>query len=126
MLDASAAVEVLLRKRAAARVEQRLLGQTLHAPHLIDVEVTQVLRRYALVKEIDSDRGRTALDDLASLRITRYPHGPLMSRIWELRSNLTAYDAAYVALAEALNAQLVTLDRRLATAAGHHARVEVV
>lgn len=92
---------------------------------MLDVEVAQVLRRYAANGEIDNDRGRAALADLADLPLHRYPHDFLLPRVWELRSNLTAYDAVYVTLAEALGAPLLTRDRRLAAAAGHHARIEL-
>ena len=94
-----------------------------HAPHLLDVEVAQVIRRYAPNGEIDSDRGRAALADLADFPLHRYPHDFLLSRVWDLRNNLTAYDAVYIALAEALDAPLLTRDRRLAAAAGHHAQI---
>jgi predicted nucleic acid-binding protein len=128
VIDASALLEALLRTPAAKPVEDWLFapGQTLHAPHLLDIEVAQVIRRYAANGEIDSERGRVALTDLADLSLRRYPHDFLLPRIWDLRSNLTAYDAAYVALAEALDAPLLTRDRRLATAAGHRARIELV
>jgi predicted nucleic acid-binding protein len=128
VIDASAMVEALLRTPKAQAVDQWLFdpGQTLHAPHLLDVEVAQVIRRFAAAGEIDDQRGRTALIDLADFPIRRYPHDLLLPRIWELRHNLTAYDAAYVALAEALDAPLLTRDKRLATAAGHRARVELV
>jgi predicted nucleic acid-binding protein len=128
VVDASAMLEALLRTPAAKAVEKWLFDprQTLHAPHLLDIEVAQVIRRYSANKEIDSDRGRAALVDLADLPLHRYPHDFLLPRIWDLRHNLTAYDAAYVALAEALDAPLLTRDRRLAAAAGHHARVELV
>lgn len=127
VVDASALLEVLLRTPAAEAVEERLfgVGETLHAPHLIDVEVAQVIRRYAAASEIDEERGRAALVDLGNFPLRRYPHGFLLPRVWELRSNLTAYDATYVALAEALGAPLLTLDRRLARAAGHHAQIEL-
>ncbi len=101
-------------------------GETLHAPHLLDLEVAQVLRRYALAGEMDAIRGLEALEDLADLPLTRYPHDLLLPRIWELRWNLTAYDAAYVALAEALAAPLVTRDAALASVRVHHARVEIL
>lgn len=128
VVDASALLEALLRTRAAKAVEKFLFDprQTLHAPHLLDIEVAQVIRRYSAKGEIDHERGRAALTDLADLPLHRYPHDFLLPRIWDLRSNLTAYDAAYVALAEALDAPLLTRDRRLAAAAGHHARVELV
>ncbi len=126
VVDASAALEVLLRTPAAAAVEGRLFDpdETLHAPHLIDVEVAQVLRRYAATGQIDPERCRAALVDLADFSLRRYPHDFLLPRIWDLRDNLTAYDAAYVA--EALDAPLLTRDRRLAAAPGHDARVELV
>ena len=125
VLDASA---VLLRTPNAEAVERRLFAsrQTLHAPHLLDVEIAQVVRRYAAAGEIDQERGRAALADLSDFPPRRYPHDILLPRIWDLRYNLTAYDAAYVALAEALDAPLLTRDHRLAAAAGHHARVELV
>jgi predicted nucleic acid-binding protein len=128
VVDASAALEVLLRTPAAMAVEERLFdpAQTLHAPHLLDVEVAQVLRRYAASGEADAERCRAALADLADLPLIRYPHDILLPRVWELRDNLTAYDAVYIALAEALNAPLLTRDQRLANAPGHRARVEVV
>lgn len=128
VVDASALLEVLLRTPAAETVEDRLFGhrQALHAPHLLDVEVAQVIRRYAANGEIDAERGRMALMDLVDLPVRRYPHDLLLPRIWILRNNLSAYDAAYVALAEALGAPLLTRDQRLATAAGHRARIELV
>jgi predicted nucleic acid-binding protein len=98
----------------------------LHAPHLLDIEVTQVIRRYASKGEIGGERGREALSDLSDLPMRRYEHSFLLPRVWDLRNNLTAYDAVYVALAEALDAVLLTRDQRLAAAAGHHARVELV
>lgn len=128
VVDASALLEVLLRTPAAQAVEVRLFdpGETLHAPHLLDVEVAQVIRRYAAKGEIDGDRGGAALDDLAAFPLRRYPHDLLLPRVWELWNNLTAYDAVYVALAEALDAPLLTRDRRLATAAGHRATIALV
>jgi predicted nucleic acid-binding protein len=128
VVDASALLEVLLRTPAAKAVEDRLFapGQTLHAPHLLDVEAAQVIRRYVAHKDIDSERGRMALTDLADLSLQRYPHDWLLPRIWALRSNLSAHDATYVALAEALDAPLLTRDGRLAAATGHHAQIERV
>ena len=116
VVDASALLEVLLRTSAAKAVEGRLFDapQMLHAPHLLDVEVAQVIRRYAAKGEIDNERGRAALADLADFPLRRYPHDFLLPRIWDLRHNLTAYDATYVALAEALDMPLLTRDRRLA------------
>ena len=128
VVDASAILEVLLKTPAGARVAERLFipGETLHAPHLLDLEVAQVLRRYTLAGELDSGRGLEALEDLADLPLIRYPHDLLLPRIWELRRNVTAYDAAYVALAEALAAPLVTRDAALASVRVHHARIDLL
>jgi predicted nucleic acid-binding protein len=126
VVAASALLEVLLRTPVAAPLERRIFesGETLHAPHLVDLDVAQVLRRYVRSSQISSNRGREALDDLAALRLRRWPHDALIPRIWELRDNLTAYDAAYVALAEALDVPLLTRDHSLASAR-HNARVEL-
>ena len=128
VVDASALVELLLDTDEAGAVAARLFdsGDSLAAPHLIDVEAAQVLRRYAQAGEIDDRRGREAMADLADMPIRRYPHDVLLPRVWDLRHNLTAYDATYVALAEALDAPLVTRDRRLAGAAGHGAEIELL
>jgi predicted nucleic acid-binding protein len=128
VVDASALLEVLFQTPAASGIEARLFAadETLHAPHLIDIEIAHVIRRYAGNGDIDGDRGRAALADLADLPLQRYPHHLLLPRIWSLRHGLTAYDAAYLALAEALGGVLVTRDRRLARAAGHHAAIELV
>jgi len=127
VVDASALLEALLRTPAAEAVEARLFlpGRTLHAPHLIDVEIAQVLRRYTANGDIDSARGLLALADLADFPIERYPHDLLLPRIWDLRNNLTAYDAAYVVLAKALGAPLLTRDRRLAAAVGNRVEIEL-
>lgn len=125
VVDASALLEVLLQTDAAAAIETRLFsGETLHAPHLLDLEVAQVLRRYERVGELSAPRAREALEDLRAFRIERYPHHLFLDRVWSLRANVTAYDACYLALAEALDAPLITRDRRLARAAGHGARIE--
>ena len=126
-VDASALIEVLLRTERGARIEARLLssGESLHAPHLLDVEVTQVLRRYERASSLTAERGQQALADLADFPMHRYPHDWLLPRMWELRRNVTAYDAAYLALAEALLVPLVSCDARLASAPGHSARIEV-
>ncbi len=128
VVDASALLEVLLRTPVAEAVERRLFAsrQTMHAPHLIDVEVAHVVRRYAAAGEMGPERGVAALGDLADMPLRRYSHDFLLPRVWALRHNLTAYDAVYVALAEALDAPLLTRDQRMATAAGHHARIELV
>jgi predicted nucleic acid-binding protein len=128
VLDASVVVELLLQTADAHRIEERVLGnaEALHAPHLLDVEVAQVLRRYARRGVLSSPRGAAALRVLDALPLVRHAHAPLLTRLWSLRANLTAYDAAYVALAEALGATLLTRDASLASAPGLAARVEVV
>jgi predicted nucleic acid-binding protein len=127
VVDASVVLDVLLRVPSAAALQARLLQQPiLHAPHLIDIEIAQVLRRHSLGARMDEQRGREALADFAALPIQRYPHTALLPRVWELRDNFTAYDAAYVALAEALDVPLLTRDRRLAAAAERHIRVELI
>lgn len=104
----------------------RLAGDSdLHAPHLIDIEILHALRRLAAGSQLSEDRATDALRDFGELTFVRYPHQPLAGRIWELRHNLTAYDAAFVALAEALGASLITCDSRLAGAPGHSARIEL-
>ena len=127
MVDASAILELLLGTEVGLRIEKRLLSphESLHAPHLLDVEVAQVVRRFAAASKLSPERGREALADLADLPLTRYAHDLLLPRIWELRHNVTAYDAAYLALAEALSAPLVTCDARLRSAPGHSADVRV-
>ena len=128
VLDASVVVEILLRTAGASRIEERVFGagEALHAPHLLDVEVAHVVRRYGLAGELPAARAAQALDLLTTMPLMRHPHGPMLSRIWALRDNLTAYDAAYVVLAEGLGATLVTCDARLARARGHKAHVELV
>jgi len=128
VVDASTLLEALLGAPADGPVAKRVFDpqQTLHAPHLIDLEVAQVVRRLAAAGEIDHERGRQTLVDLADLPLYRYPHAFLLSRVWNLRNNFTAYDAAYVALAEVLGAPLLTRDRRLAAAANDLVPVELV
>jgi predicted nucleic acid-binding protein len=127
VVDASAMLELLLQTAAAAVVEARVFsGETLHAPHVLDLEVAQVLRRYERARTLSAVRGRQALDDLAAFRIERYAHQVFLPRVWSLRANATAYDACYLALAEALDAPLLTSDRRLASVPGHRAQIELV
>lgn len=128
VVDASALLEALLHTPLAAAVAERLFDptQTVNAPYLLDVEVAQVVRRYTLSRQINAERGLAALADLLNLPLHRHPHEFLLPRVWELRDNLTAYDAVYIALAEVLDAPLLTHDRRLAAAAGHRARIDLV
>lgn len=127
VLDASAAVDWLLQTSVGQRIERRIYsaGESLHAPHLLELEVTQVLRRLAREGTVPPRRANEAIQDLLDLRITRYPHFVLLPRIWQLRHNFSAYDAAYVVLAEKLGARLLTRDARLAAARGHAASIEV-
>lgn len=119
VVDASAVVELLLRSALGERVRQRILNgsEELHAPYLIDIEVLHVLRRYNRIREMSDHRAEEAISDYLALAIERHSHEIVFARVWELRSNLTAYDAAYVALAELIGTPLVTVDRRLAKAA---------
>lgn len=112
----------------AAAVGSRIADpdETLHAPHLLGVEVAQAVRRYVARGEVTPGRGAEAIADLADLDVVYHPHEPLLPAIWQLRSNLTAYDAAYVVLAEALGTPLVTLDGRIAAAPRHAAVVDLV
>lgn len=108
------------------RTRARLAGEQLAAPHLIDIEVTSAWRRLAAARQLDDRRVTLAIADLRSLRIDRVPHGPLLERCWELRDTLTAYDAAYVAVAETLRVSLVTADSKLANAPGPRCQIEVI
>ncbi|MGH7537142.1 MAG: type II toxin-antitoxin system VapC family toxin [Gemmatimonadales bacterium] len=127
MLDASAVVELLVAPGGGTHVARRIgFDRSLHAPAILDLEVAHTIRRLCALRELAETRGHAAIADLGDLPVRRYPHTPLLERVWQLRRNLTAYDAAYVALAEALAAPLVTRDRRLAASRGHRARVELV
>ena len=128
VLDASAAIEWLLQSPAGIKIDKRIASrsQSLHAPHLLDVEVAQVLRRYVREKTITAQRGQEALEDLAGLPLDRYPHDFLIPRVWQLRATLTAYDAVYVALAELLDAPLLTCDTKIASASGHSAHIDLI
>jgi len=128
VLDASAVVELLLATEAGRSIADRIDDPTLglHAPHLVDIEVAQTLRRYVRDGALAPASASAALDDLHALDLERHAHEPLLDRIWSLRQNLTAYDAVYVALAEALDATLLTCDRKLARAPGIGRRVEIV
>jgi len=127
VLDTSAVVDWLLQTPVGQRIEQRIYerNETLHSVHLLDVEFAQVLRRLVREGTLAPKRAEEAIEDLIALRITRYAPVLFLDRIWQLRQNLSAYDAAYVALAEELKAPLITRDQRLAAAPGHGAVVEV-
>jgi predicted nucleic acid-binding protein len=128
VIDASALLEMLLRTDKADRLMDRALGpsERLHSPHLLDIEVTNVVRRLVQRKEITLARAVQVFEDFARLAIERHAHGLLLPRIWELRDAMTAYDGAYVALAEALDAPLLTCDGKLARSHGHRATMELV
>lgn len=128
VVDPSALLEFLLQTPRGARVEARLFREEdeFHSPHLVDVEVIQGLRRLTRQGEVSAGRASEVIADLVDLDLHRHAHPDLLTRAWKLRDNVTAYDAVYVALAEALDAPLVTCDAPLATAPGHQARIELV
>lgn len=128
VIDASALIDYLIPASAFELIRDRiqLSGGELHAPYVVDIEVAHALRRLALGNRISAVQADEALADLVAARVSRYPHAPLLPRIWELRHNMTAYDAAYVALAEALDAPLITTDAHLARAPGHRATIELI
>jgi predicted nucleic acid-binding protein len=128
VIDASAAVELVLRTARADVIGARVFdpAEQIHAPHLLDVEVAQALRRLRLARQLTPARAEEAIEDFGLLSIERHAHRPLLDRIWSLKASLSAYDAAYVALAEGLAAPLLTCDEKLAGAGGHHAKVELV
>jgi predicted nucleic acid-binding protein len=128
VLDASVMVDLLIKDDPqTAHIRTRLAGELdVHAPHLVDAEVTHALRGLVLRDRLAAARARRAIRRFAVLPLTRWPQTPLLSRVFALRDQLTAYDATYVALAEGLGATLLTRDARMAKAGGHRARIEVV
>lgn len=127
VVDASVLVTGLADDTADGEsARQRLRGERIAAPHLIDVEVVSAWRRMVSAGTLNERRARLAMDDLLALRLHRVSHAPLIQRCWQLRANLTTYDAAYVALAERLGAILVTADTRLANAPGTRCQIEVL
>src|SRR3954469_10707785 len=131
VVDASAVTELLLGRPAAGTIAQQLRDHDfdLHAPQLLDVEVLSALRRVVAAGDAPAERADDAVAALRDLPVERYGHDALVPRIWELRRNFSAYDAAYVALAEAIaddGAPLITADARLARAVGSHTRVRVI
>jgi len=127
VLDASAAIDWLLQTAVGQQIEDRLYlrGESLHAPHLLDLEVAQVLRRLVREGAVSAPRADQAVQDLLDLRVTRYPHFVFLPHIWRLRDNFSAYDAAYLALTERLGATLITRDSRLASASARRVRIEL-
>ncbi len=127
VLDASGAVELLLNTTAGKRVAKRIEtpAVSIHVPHLIDVEIADVLRRYTLRGLVTADRGELALDQWRQLDVERYSHELFLDRMWQLRDNVSAYDAVYVALTEALSAVLVTGDGRLLRTPGLAIHIEL-
>jgi predicted nucleic acid-binding protein len=124
-VDTSAVIAALFGS-SPERLRERLAGAgELVAPHLIDIEFLHVTRRLTLSGALSEDRAGDTRREFADLEITRYSHEPLAGAIWDLRHNLSAYDAAFVALASALGVPLITCDARLASGAGDHARIEM-
>lgn len=128
VIDASAVLAVLINGPAAPRLRARMFAeaQSLHAPHLIDIEVIHVLRRWFLTGQMTLARAQEAIELFRLMPIERYSHEILLERIWQHRANLTAYDAAYVALAETLESVVLTVDAKLAGAPGLSRRVSLV
>jgi predicted nucleic acid-binding protein len=126
VVDTSAVLAALVGRPATTDLVRRLEADAdLNAPHLLDVEVIHALRRLVFTGDLGEDRAVDVRADFADLSIVRYPHHPLADRMWELRHNVTAYDAAFLALAEALEVPLITCDARLSRAAGHRAEIEL-
>jgi predicted nucleic acid-binding protein len=127
VLDASATIDWLLQTAVGREIEERIYsrGESLHAPHLLDIEVAQVLRRLVREGSVSAPRADQAIQDLLDLRVTRYPHFVFLPRIWRLRDNFSAYDAVYVAVTEKLDATLITRDARLASASARLVSIEL-
>ena len=123
VIDASVAVEMLLPTPLGRRIRDRVLREERHAPHLIDLEFASAVRRLLRVGGLDARVARHAIGDMQDLAIHRHAHSSLLPRIWELRDAVSAYDAAYVALAEGLGAPLWTCDAKLSRAHGHSALI---
>jgi predicted nucleic acid-binding protein len=126
VVDTSAVLEAIAARDPAPGLIERLSEDgDLHGPHLIDTELLHALRRMSIKHQITNERAEDARSDFAELALIRYRHEPLNDRVWGLRHNLTAYDATFIALAEALSAPLITCDARLAATPGHSAQIEL-
>ena len=127
VLDASALIDWLLQTSPGRQIEKRIYtrSETLHAPHIVDLEVAQVMRRMVREAKLSPQRADKVIEDLFDLRLTRYPHFILLPQIWRLRHNLSAYDASYLALAGHLGATLITRDAHLAATCSNDVTVEV-
>ncbi|HVF74026.1 MAG TPA: type II toxin-antitoxin system VapC family toxin [Acidimicrobiales bacterium] len=127
VVDASVLATALADDDAGGRrVRERLAGERLAAPELLDLEVISAFRRLCAAGTLTAERAEAAVIDLHDLRVQRVPHRPLLDRCWELRKNVTVYDAAYIALAESLDVTLLTADRRLVNAPGAQCSFELV
>ncbi|HEX5280579.1 MAG TPA: type II toxin-antitoxin system VapC family toxin [Micropepsaceae bacterium] len=128
VVDASALVELLTRSPAAETVEDFLMRNRdgLHAPHLVDVECAHVIRRFVQLGIMQSEHAQISIGSLQNFRLIRHSHVPLLGRVWALRASFTAYDAVYVALAESLQAPLLTRDKRLARAAAAYVQSQAI
>jgi predicted nucleic acid-binding protein len=128
VLDASALVELLLGTESGRSIASRIADPevALHVPHVADLEVAETLRRFVRDGDLDAEASSSALENLQALDVQRHAHEPLLGRIWALRENLTAYDAAYVTLAEVLDATLLTCDAKLSRAPGVAVRAELI
>ncbi len=125
VIDASVALEILIRTPLGARISESIIREDVHVPHLIDIEVTNALRRLTISGGLNDNAADEALDGMRDWTLVRHEHTALLGRIWELKDSISAYDACYVALAETLNAPLLTLDAKLSRAHGHHAKIEM-
>jgi predicted nucleic acid-binding protein len=126
VIDASLAVEALLRTPLGVRAIPHVFHEERHAPHLIDIEFTHALRRMVLIAKLDESLAQLALHNMRAWDIERHSHTSLLPRVWQLRDSISAYDASYVALAEALEAPLLTCDSKLSRAHGHRAKIVLV
>lgn len=126
VVDSSLAIELFLPTPLGERIADSVFDEDRHVPHLIDVEFASALRRLTRFGGLNADAAQRALDNFGDWRLVRHEHGNLLPRIWQLRDSVSAYDAAYVALAELLEAPLLTCDAKLSRAHGHRARIELL